>query len=62
MQWRKSPCAAAPNLLADSEAQSRNGNLAANLQGFTAAQQWDPSLPRFDPGDRANELAKAAKT
>jgi hypothetical protein len=57
-----SECAAAPNLLADSAAQARNGNREANLQGFTTAQQWDPSLPRFDPVARANELAKAAKS
>jgi WD40 repeat protein len=54
--------AAAPNLLADSEDQARNGNLEAAIQGFTTAQQWDPSLPRFDPVARANELAKAAQT
>jgi hypothetical protein len=52
--------AAAPNLVADSEALARSGNLEAAIQGFQTAQQWDPSL-RFDPVARANELAKPAK-
>jgi hypothetical protein len=34
--------AAAPNLLADSEAQARSGALGAAIQGFKTAQQWDP--------------------
>ena len=51
--------AAAPNLVADSEAQARSGNLEAAIQGFKTAQQWDPSLA-FDPVARAGEIAKAA--
>jgi WD40 repeat protein len=53
--------AAAPNLLANSEAQARSGNLDAAIQGFKTAQQWDPRLT-FDPVARAQELAKAAKS
>jgi tetratricopeptide (TPR) repeat protein len=40
--------AAAPNLVADSEAQARPGDLEGAIQGFKTAQQWDPSLV-FDP-------------
>ncbi len=53
-------CAAAPNLIADSKALARSGNIAAAIQGFKTAQQWDSSL-RFDPVQRARELAEGAK-
>jgi hypothetical protein len=52
--------AAAPNLVADSEALARQGKIAAAIEGFKRAQQWDPRL-NFDPVARANELAKTAK-
>jgi len=40
---------------------ARSGNRNAAIQGYKTAQQWNPSLPRFDPVARANELAKAAQ-
>jgi tetratricopeptide (TPR) repeat protein len=40
--------AAAPNLVTDSEAQARPGDLEGAIQGFKTVQQWDPSLV-FDP-------------
>jgi WD40 repeat protein len=53
--------AASVNLVSDSEALARKGEIKAAIQGFTTAKQWDPSLT-FDPVAKANELAKAAKS
>jgi hypothetical protein len=51
--------AAAPNLVADSDDLARQGKLEEAIQGYTTAQQWDPSL-RLDPAQRArDEYSKA---
>lgn len=51
--------AAAPNLVADSEALARQGRAEEAIQGFKTAQQWGAALS-FDPVTRAQELAKSS--
>jgi len=53
---------AAPNRLIASATLAHNGKIDRAIQGDPTAQQWDPSLPRFDPVARANALAKAAQS
>ncbi len=60
-QWRKSPCAAAPNRLADSDNLARSRNLEAAIPYYKTAQQRDLRLT-FDLGDRAHEWATTAKS
>ena len=52
--------AAAPNLVADSDALARQGRLEQAIQGYTTAQQWDPSL-RLDPAQRARDQYSQAQ-
>lgn len=47
--------AAAPNLVADSEALARSGSLDQAIQGFKTAQQWNSSLA-FNPITQATAL------
>jgi WD40 repeat protein len=53
--------AAAPNLVADSDDLAREGKLEQAIQGYTTAQQWDPSL-RFDPAQRARDQYSQAQS
>jgi len=52
--------AAAPNLVADSDALAKQGKLEAAILGYQTALRWDASL-RFDPTHRARQLDQESR-